>query len=213
MKILAVEGNVGAGKSTLIGKLKPYFKNDFRVKVLEEPVHLFEKFYEHNPLELMYKDPFTYASFAQIHILESIAAHYREQLLECTEEVKLLLCERSLFSPIVFSKVHYRNGYFKKFVYDYLVDRARKNLAEILPGHSFGADVILFLSTSAENCLQHINVRCREGENNVDIEYLKCIEECYCEYLENFDEKCVERIDINVDVVQLVERIKKLVDA
>ena len=212
MKIVAVEGNVGAGKSTLLGKLKPYFQSDFRVKVLEEPVHIFEKFNEHNPLELMYKDPFTYASFSQLHILESVAAYYREQLLECAEGVKLLLCERSLFSPIIFSKVQYRNGYFEEFVYDYLVDRARKNLTEILPHHIFGADVVLFLSTSVENCLHHINVRCREGENNLDIAYLKCIEECYYEYLENFDEKCVEKIDINVDIVQLVEKIKKLVD-
>ena len=145
-------------------------------------------------------------------ILESVATYYREQLLECVEGVKLLLCERSLFSPIIFSKVHYRSGYFKKFVYDYLVDRARKNLAEILPHHIFGADAVLLLSTSVENCFQHINVRSREEENNVDIEYLKCIEECYCEYIGNFDEKCVEKIDINVDIVQLVEKIKKLID-
>ena len=211
MKILAVEGNVGAGKSTLIRKLKPHFQNDFRVKFLEEPVHLFAKFYEHNPLDLMYTDPFAYASFAQMHILESVAVYYREQL-ECVDGVKLLLCERSLFSPIIFATSQYRSGHFGKFVYDYLIDRARKNLTEILPHHNFGANAILFLKTSAENCLQHISTRRREGENNVDPEYLKCIEECYREYLEKFDEKWLEKIDINVDLVQLVEKIKKLLD-
>ena len=69
MIIVSLEGNIGSGKSTLLQHIEPRLPHG--VKILMEPVHLFEDFKGRNPLKLYYENPQKYAFFFQNHIIES----------------------------------------------------------------------------------------------------------------------------------------------
>ena len=45
VKIISIDGNIGSGKSTLMGNLKSYFSNNTNVVFLKEPVDEWETYY------------------------------------------------------------------------------------------------------------------------------------------------------------------------
>ena len=62
-RIVTIEGNIGAGKTTLINLLKEKYKNDDRIVFLEEPVDTWEKITQDgkNILELFYENQQKYS--------------------------------------------------------------------------------------------------------------------------------------------------------
>jgi deoxyadenosine/deoxycytidine kinase len=70
-QIISIEGNIGAGKTTVIHKIEQFLKetNNTRIRVLKEPVDLWSTIKDENNetiLEKFYKDQKTYAFPFQI---------------------------------------------------------------------------------------------------------------------------------------------------
>jgi deoxycitidine kinase/deoxyguanosine kinase len=64
IKIISIDGNIGSGKSTLMGKLKTYFINNKNVVFLKEPVDEWDTIRDENNvtmLEKFYADQKTYS--------------------------------------------------------------------------------------------------------------------------------------------------------
>lgn len=164
MLIVSLEGNIGAGKSTLLSKvpLPPGWL------ALEEPVSVWETFRDaegKTMLEKFYADPRTYAFAFQM-----MAYTTRRAALEALMAQKPvgILCERSLAADHeIFAKMLRDDGVLEPVLYDIY---AREAARTPLP-----LDAILYLDVPVETCAARVMKRGREGEGDMQTEYLsKC---------------------------------------
>ena len=151
-----------------------------------EPVHLFQNFNGYNPLKLFYENPQKYAFFLQNHIIEAQCDHFVQHVLKCSTSVDILLCERTLFSPKVFTKVLYRSGCLTMMEMDKLLQCSDKTLAKYCPACPLGADYLFYLEETPQVCQQRIRSRGREGEESITGDYLKLVEDEYKQYVTDF---------------------------
>lgn len=89
--VLSIEGNIGIGKSTLLGNLRKRFALDPEVVFVDEPVELWEK---SGLLEAMYTGQIDKCSFQQMAVITRFGA-----LKKAIETgAKLIITERSIFT-------------------------------------------------------------------------------------------------------------------
>ena len=82
-KIIAIEGNIGSGKSTLVSKLEEIFKNNTDYYFLQEPVSIWNTIKDENGvtiLEKFYNETEKYAFQFQIMAYISRLSILREAL-------------------------------------------------------------------------------------------------------------------------------------
>lgn len=79
-KIIAVEGNLGAGKSTYLSFVQKVFPS---IEIIKEPVDEWQNIRGHNLLELFYKDSkrwsFTFQTYAMISRMRLWNASIKEK--------------------------------------------------------------------------------------------------------------------------------------
>ncbi|XP_040354149.1 thymidine kinase 2, mitochondrial isoform X6 [Herpailurus yagouaroundi] len=143
--------------------------------VLQEPVPKWRNVRGHNPLGLLYRDAcrwgFTLQTYVQLTMLDH---HTRPQ----TSPVRLM--ERSIHSArYVFVENLYRSGKMPEV--DYVI------LAEwfdwIVRNIDVSIDLIVYLRTTPETCYQRLQMRCREEETVISLEYLDALHRLYEEWL------------------------------
>ncbi|XP_046934472.1 thymidine kinase 2, mitochondrial isoform X2 [Lynx rufus] len=144
-------------------------------QVLQEPVPKWRNVRGHNPLGLLYRDAcrwgFTLQTYVQLTMLDH---HTRPQ----TSPVRLM--ERSIHSArYVFVENLYRSGKMPEV--DYVI------LAEwfdwIVRNIDVSIDLIVYLRTTPETCYQRLQMRCREEETVISLEYLDALHRLYEEWL------------------------------
>ena len=190
MLVLAVEGNIGSGKTSLLTKLKDNLSTqvDKRVKILLEPVERFQRYKEFNPLELFYKEQHRNAGFIQLHITQVLKDFFHENLAETDQNIKLIVSERSLFSTRIFANVLLRSDFITRFEHAKLDEITDDALKQCMPNCQLGAHHIFFLDTSPETCKKRISKRKRRAEcNSITIDYLCQIKNEYSTYLDTFE--------------------------
>ncbi|XP_032710193.1 thymidine kinase 2, mitochondrial [Lontra canadensis] len=169
--VICVEGNIASGKTTCL----EFFSNTTDMEVLPEPVPKWRNVRGHNPLGLMYRDAcrwgLTLQTYVQLTMLEH---HTRPQ----TSPVRLM--ERSIHSArYIFVENLYRSGKMPEV--DYVV------LSEwfdwLVRNIDVSVDLIVYLRTTPETCYQRLQLRCREEETVIPLEYLNAIHHLYEEWL------------------------------
>ena len=108
-KIIAIEGNIGSGKSTLVSKLEEIFKNNTDYYFLQEPVSIWNTIKDENGvtiLEKFYNETEKYAFQFQIMAYISRLSILREALKN--KKAKYIITERSIYTDSnVFAKMLY----------------------------------------------------------------------------------------------------------
>lgn len=157
---LIIEGNIGAGKSTVL----EYFKHDpSSVHVLPEPVHEWKEC-----LRLFYETP---TEWALPFSLMALCAHARRRAKDAPPGTSWVVGERCcLATRHVFTQV-----LFNDRVLDEEGWALFKAYYEELKWEPTSRDIIVFLHVPAETCHERILERGREGEN-IGIEYLRSLE-------------------------------------
>ena len=188
-KYIAIEGNIGSGKSTLIENLNNVLQKYSR-SLIQEPVKSWQMFSEKNPetdietniLDNFYKDKKRWA-----YTMQSVAFLTRTYWLMNSSSVEIKLSERSIFTDYdIFGKMCYENkdmSEIEKQIYDFwfkwLLKLSKETKYKIEP------DAFIYLKTSPEKCFERIQKRGREEEKEVTLEYITKVHE----YHENFIEK------------------------
>lgn len=198
---VAVEGNIGSGKSTFL----QYFKNSKSAEVLMEPVEMWKCVRGHNTLDLMYRDAqrwsLTFQSYVQLTMLQN---HCKKQ----TKPVKLL--ERSIFSAkYCFVENLYKSGRMPPV--DYAV------LSEwfdwIVKNEHTNVDLIVYLKADPETCMKRLRKRNRSEEAGVPIEYIEELHELHEDWLlgnTSFPVPApVLTLDADKDLTELVVEFEK----
>jgi len=97
-KIISIEGNIGAGKTTILDNLKEYLKHDKEIIVLKEPVDIWESIVDKENetiLQKFYKNPAKYSFTFQVMAFVTRLSILRKTVKE-NPHCKLIICERSL---------------------------------------------------------------------------------------------------------------------
>jgi len=111
---------VGSGKTTLLEWLKVMLLEDgYTFYMIPEPVDKFKKKVTYNPLDKCYKCPEQSTVMAQIHIMDESVKHYTEEATKARKmKLDLVLSERSIVSPLIFTDTYFRHDIFSAFTKD-----------------------------------------------------------------------------------------------
>mgnify|MGYP003981704127 CR=1 FL=1 len=190
MTLISIEGNIGSGKSTILKLLKQ--KSDKSIIFIDEPVSEWQTIKDSsgkNILELFYANKqrysFTFQILAYITRLRKILDVIKK------EQHKIIIMERSIYTDkFVFAKMLYENGFIEEIewkTYNYWFDTFKD---------STQLNGIVYVNTKPEICFERIKKRNRNGESNIEMNYLK---ECHQKHLDwiNNESISVLRIDGN----------------
>lgn len=187
MRVFALEGNIACGKSSLIAKIENWFPN---VVCIPEPVHLYTKIDQFNPLKLMYDNPLKHSFLTQIHILHEQWKFYKQNLHDSEEAEKIFLLDRSFISSLVFIDSQTELGHMdelqSKMLQQHTMDIIKdifgqKCLKECFEG-------VLYLDVPPEECIVRLFQRKREEEMYMiqPYLYLKTLGKHYSSFLNEY---------------------------
>lgn len=189
LKYIAIEGNIGAGKTTL-------------ARLLSERVEasLFLEEVEDNPfIEKYYEDQEGYAFQAQIFFLLN---RYRQQM-EINQQD---LFTNLLVADYLFAKdriyAHAVLGDEELVLYN--------RLHSLLEGKIMGPDLVIYLQASPEVLLHRIQKRGRGYERQITGEYLASLNEAFNHFFFHYDDSPL--LIINTDKLEFTENKDQLHD-
>lgn len=160
---VSVEGNIGAGKSTLCKYIASKYPND--ITVLCEPIDKWQNCSGHNILDLFYKEPCKYSFLFQSHVQLTLLRQSIEKL-----PTQIKLCERSLFSAkYCFVKNLREEGKLAEPECAVL-DAWFQN---IVNNNAVQPTAIIYLRTSPVVAYERLVKRNRAEEGTVQLEYLQ----------------------------------------
>ncbi len=174
---ISIEGNIGAGKTSLATRIA----DDFNAKLI------LEQFEDNSFLPKFYRDPDKYAFPLELSFLA-----------ERFEQLKTQLTTRDLFRNFTVS------DYFivKSFIFarKNLPDDTfglYKKLFDIISASLPKPDLLVYLYLNIDNLLKNIHHRGREYELDIKSEYLAKIQESYLDYIRKQPNLRVVIIDTN----------------
>ncbi len=183
--LISVAGNVGAGKSTLTKLIGE--KLGFEVQ--------FEAVDDNPYLERFYEDQERWAFHSQLYFLSQRFKYHNKFTTNGLNNIQ----DRSIYEDVdIFAKNLYDNGKMSEDDYKMYTE-----LFENMSAFSATPDLLIFLDGSIDSILQRINVRGREMEKHVEIEYWENLHNRYKEFLENYNKSNV--LVVNIDKVDLLE--------
>ena len=182
IKFISIEGNIGAGKSTVINEMKEYIKQtelEKRIVFLKEPVDVWESTIDpesgKNMIELFYENPAKWSFAFQI-----MAFSTQQKLIEETvkqfPEVEVIVSERSVEAG--------RNIFTQMLKDSNHISPVEKQIYELLyKNHQYPLYMSIFLDIPPEICFERVQVRARDGETGITIDYLKGCNYYYRQWL------------------------------
>ena len=163
MKLVAIGGNIGCGKSTVIDALSKLFP------CYPEPVDKWTPW-----LDLFYSDSKANALGFQIKILTEYSLMIKQLN---SDKDKVVFIERSSYDNIyIFSKILLEYGDMKQHEYD-LVKQLHDTLEIRQP------DLYICIRTSPGECIKRIKERSRECEASIPEKYIHDLHQKYEEFL------------------------------
>jgi deoxyadenosine/deoxycytidine kinase len=204
--IIAVEGNIGAGKSTIIDTLGKQLEGNKEVILLKEPVEIWESIKEtttgENILEKFYKDSAKYAFSFQVMAYVTRLSMIRDTIRN-HPECKVIICERSLDADRnIFAKMLYDDGLIEDIHYQIYLRFYNEYVKE------YQVDGIVYIDADAEVCHNRIKTRSRDGESGISVEYLQKCKRYYDEWLQTLKMKIdILHIDANHDTKYNMEDV------
>jgi len=166
LKFIAVEGVIGAGKTTLADKLS---------KTMGAAV-IFEEF-EQNPfLEEFYRDPSRYAFQTQIFFLLS-------RFRQMQELHQINLFQQKIVSDYLFAKD-------RIFATLNLTEKEIKlydGIARLMEKEVPVPELVIYLQASTQHLMDNIYKRGRSYEKNMDRDYIDALNEMYNQFFFHYD--------------------------
>lgn len=199
-KIISIEGNIGAGKTTIIEQLEKQYTDIKSILVVREPVDVWESIKDSDGESILakfYKNPEKYAFSFQIMAFVTRLSLIRKLIKE-NPDCKLIICERSLEADKnIFAKMLYNDKQideinykiYTKFYNEYKND--------------FKLNGLVYIHTEEDVCYNRVHKRNRKGEEVVPLDYLKKCKEYHQDWLIN--KKNILVINGNSDVTYNLE--------
>lgn len=180
--IISLDGNIGAGKSTLLAEIRKAMPT---LVVVDEPVGQWTALHNaagKNLLELFYEDKkrwaYTFQNCAILTRLKNIQDAVAK--LEDNPETQIILTERSVLTDkYVFAEMLRDAGEMDPLEWE-LYDNWFSIFSTQHP-----VSGIIYLSTGSTTSKDRIQIRNRQGENRIQLEYLEALDAQHKKWVEN----------------------------
>lgn len=164
-KIVCIEGNIGAGKSTVCKMMDEYLKsNGIETVMYPEP-------FNQKMLEQFLSNQWKYAYSFQLYMLTRRQVCF-VQALQQKKEGKCCIIDRSLMGDYVFATVQVELGNMTKDEFEIYRD-VYESFNEFKP------DLTIFLEADVDVVINRIVKRDRNGEDKYNINYLNVVNNVY----------------------------------
>ncbi len=164
-KIYALEGNIGAGKTTILKIIGKHFKD---VEFVEEPVKEWQNLGGMNLLDAFYSNPKRWGFSFEFY---SMFTKMKSLLKAADSDKPIIIIERSILSNKIFIDISNELGKLEKMEYAMLMNTYDFYLQYIYPQLSG----IIYLDTPVDECIRRITKRNRGEECSIDRSYLEIL--------------------------------------
>jgi len=176
---IAVEGNIGAGKSTFL----EHYAKVKQVEIVPEPVYKWQQMGGQNLLELQYQDPGRWSHLVQSYIQLTMAQNHVQPLTAPGKEIKML--ERSIQSSRhCFIQNFHDTGKMSEAGFRVLVEWF-DFLSQEGNGMDIGVDMFIYLRTSPKVAYQRLQKRARKEEEVVPLAYLEQVHDLHERWIDS----------------------------
>ncbi len=189
---IAIEGNIGAGKTTFATR----FAEDFNAKLV------LERFEENAFLPKFYEDPKRYAFPLEMSFLADRYQQLSDDLSQYDLFKTSVVSDYFVFKSLIFSKVTLTDDEYA--LYRKIFNFMYKDLVK--------PDLYIYLYQNVDRLLQNIKKRGREYEKTIQADYLEQIHEGYMNFIKTQKDLNILILDISdIDFVKNPEFYHKMV--
>lgn len=176
---VAFEGNIGAGKTTLVHKIA----EDFNGKTV------LERFADNPFLPKFYKDQNRYAFPLEMSFLADRYQQLADDLAQFDLFKDFIVADYHIFKSLIFAKITLAEDEYRLY----------RNLFDIIYKEMPKPDLYIYLYQNTDRLLQNIKKRGRIYEQNIEAAYLEKINNGYLEYIKS-------QTDLNVLIIDVSDR-------
>jgi len=176
---IAIEGNIGAGKTTLTTKIA----EDFNAKTV------LERFADNPFLPKFYEDQPRYAFPLEMSFLADRYQQISDDLAQFDLFKDFIVADYHIFKSLIFAKVTLTDDEYRLY----------RKLFEIIYREMPKPDLYVYLYQNTERLLENIRNRGRSYEQEIPGEYLDKINRGYLDYIKS-------QTDLNVLIIDVSEK-------
>ena len=167
--IISIEGNIGAGKTTIVHELHKRFQDKKNIIFVKEPVDILETITDNNGetiLQKFYAEPSKYALQFQVMALTTRLTLIRDTIRN-NPNCDMLICERSIDADKeIFAKMLHDDGLITDLDYKIYCLMANEHAKDFnVAGH-------IYINADADVCFKRIHKRSIDGEAGIELSYL-----------------------------------------
>lgn len=189
---IAIEGNIGAGKTSLANLLS----DDFNAK------KVLERFAENPFLPKFYENQERYALPTEMSFLADRYQQLTDGLAQFDLFKSFIVSDYYIFKSLIFSQITLPNDEFK--LYRKIFDIMYKEITK--------PDLYIFLYQNTKRLLENIKKRGRDYEQNISEEYLQKIQSGYLNFIQSEKDLNVLIIDVSdMDFVHNDKDYRKII--
>lgn len=185
LHFVAVEGNIGAGKTTL----SQMMASDFNAKLV------LERFADNPFLPKFYEDQGRFAFPLEMSFLADRYQQFMDDTTQFDLFKNFMVSDYDIFKSLIFARITLQQDEFNLYrkVFNFMYKEVKK------------PDVYLYLYRSTDSLLEHIKKRGRDYEQNIKAEYLEKINRGYLDFIKGHPEQNSMVLDVsNLDFVSKV---------
>jgi deoxyguanosine kinase len=190
---VVIEGNIGAGKTTLAGRIAHQFN-----------AHLILEHFADNPfLPKFYKEPDKYSFPLELSFLASRYKQLKEELVPQDLFKSFTVADYYFMKSLVFAASTLNGDEYNLY----------RQIFYIIYGSLPKPDIYVYLHLNPDRLLQNIERRARSYEQSITKEYLQKIQDSYFSFFKQNQENKYLVIDINgIDFVANNDHYSKIID-
>lgn len=190
---IAIEGNIGAGKTSL----SKMISDDFNAKIV------LERFADNPFLPKFYEDEERYAFPLEMSFLADRYQQLSDDLAQFDLFKSFIVSDYYIFKSLIFAQVTLQKDEYK--LYRKMFDLMYKEITK--------PDLYVYLYQNTERLLQNIKKRGREYEQNIEASYLQRIHDGYSNFITTQQDLNILIIDVSqLDFVNNTEDYYYIID-
>ena len=177
VNFLAIEGNIGAGKTSLAKRIA----TDFNAKIV------LERFADNPFLPKFYKDQNRYAFPLEMSFLADRYQQFKDDTSQFDLFKNFMVSDYDIYKSLIFAQVTLQKDEFKLYrkIFTSMYTNVKK------------PDLYVYLYQSTERLLENIRKRGRSYEQEIEPHYLEHINKGYLEFIKSLQEQKTAVLDIS----------------
>lgn len=192
-RFITVEGNIGAGKTTLSSLLSKHYHARL----------VLEAFADNPFLPSFYKNPEQYAFPLELFFMAERYKQWKEVLQAPDMFHQITISDYLFTKSLLFARVNLKDDEYKLY----------QRLFDIINPQILQPEILIFLNAPIKKLQENIRKRNRGYELSISDEYLQSIQDIYTEYLKQHSVKTLMVDTSNADFLNNPEHFQVIANA